>query len=380
MSELKRSRARTILFGILSTLVSIAIALTLLELGLRFLPVATILSAVEVNENNPVFRFTPNRHYVWSKGWNFSIVNKGRVNKNGFVNDLDYDAAPDALPLIAVIGDSYVEAQMVPYHDTVQGRLARRVGDRGRVYSFGSSGAPLSQYLTYAEHAAQTFVPEAMIFVIISNDFDESLLKYKAKPGFQYFVEGAGGELTLTRIDYKPSLIGRLIRSSALARYVMLNLNLYHQIKDLLARRSHNEVKAQDYAGNVPWSVEPERVADSIRAIDAFLDQLPTQSGLPASRHLFVLDGIRPHLYSPAKLAATADSYYDLMRRHFIQAAQQRGYELIDMQPLFLRQYQQDGLRFEFPTDGHWNGHAHGVAADAIASSRTYARALGTAD
>ena len=96
MNELKRSRARTILFGLLSMLIGFAITLALLEMGLRFLPVTTGLGSTGVNENNPVISFAPNREFVWSKDWNMSFVNKGRINKNGFVNDLDYDEALDA--------------------------------------------------------------------------------------------------------------------------------------------------------------------------------------------------------------------------------------------------------------------------------------------
>ena len=378
MNEPRKSRARTIRFGILSTLAGLAILLVLLELGLRFLPVGTGLRAVEVNENNPVFSFTPNREYIWSKDWNFSIVNKGRVNKNGFVNDLDYDETLVAPPLIAVIGDNFVVGAMVPYQDTLQGRLARRLGDRGRVYSFAAGGAPLSQYLAYAEHAGQTYAPEAMTFVITNNTCNDNLLDHKAKPGFHYFVEDASGELALTRIDFKPSLGMRILRKVALVRYAVMNLNLRARISGLLAVWSPNELQAEEHAADTPHNVEPERVVDLKRAIDGFLDQLPTRSGLPVSRHLIVLDGMRPYLYSPGGLAVAAGSYHDLARRHFLQAAQHRGYEIIDMQPLFLTQYQQDGLRFEFPTDEHWNGHGHRAAADAIASSRTYARAFGT--
>lgn len=371
MNDVKRSRARTILFGCLSTLLGIAIPLALLEMGLRFLPVGTGLRAVEVNESNPVSTFTPNREYIWSKGWNFSIVNKGRVNKNGFVSDLDYDETLNEPPLIAVIGDSFVEAQMVPYQETIQGRLARRLGDRARVYSFAAGGAPLSQYLAYAEHAGLTYAPVAMITVITDNDFDESVLKYRGAPSFHYFVEGTSGEFELTRVDYKPSLTRRILRHSALVRYLVYHLNLANWVEYVLSGRQH-DVQTED--------AERQRIADSIRAIDAFLEQMPARSRLPESQHLFVIDGIRPNLYSPDGLAEAAGSYYDLMRRHFIDAAQQRGYEIIDMQPVFVKQYQQDGLRFEFPTDYHWNGHGHGVAADAIASSRFFARALDNPD
>ena len=45
--------------------------------------------------------------------------------------------------------------------------------------------------------------------------------------------------------------------------------------------------------------------------------------------------------------------------------AGKRGFVVIDMQPVFEAAYRRDGRRFEFPTDTHWNGHAHGLLAEA---------------
>ncbi len=99
---------------------------------------------------------TPDDEVVYSRDWNLSGVNRVRVNQQGFVNKYDYDADPPT-PVLAVIGDSYVEAMMVPHEETLFGRLENdarsQYGDAFRVYSFAASGAQLSQYLVYARHA-----------------------------------------------------------------------------------------------------------------------------------------------------------------------------------------------------------------------------------
>jgi hypothetical protein len=74
-----------------------------------------------------------------SRGWDFEMINHRRVNSAGWVNDQDYHKDDDA-PLLAIIGDSYVEALMVPYVKTFYGRLANRLQGRLRVCSFGASG------------------------------------------------------------------------------------------------------------------------------------------------------------------------------------------------------------------------------------------------
>jgi hypothetical protein len=53
-----------------------------------------------------------------SRGWDFEMINHRRVNSAGWVNDQDYHKDDDA-PLLAIIGDSYVEALMVPYVKTL---------------------------------------------------------------------------------------------------------------------------------------------------------------------------------------------------------------------------------------------------------------------
>src|SRR5690606_25729789 len=146
---------------------AIAIALGLVvpigaaELALRLLPVNEGLMVQPVNASNPVFHFAPNRSSVWSRDWDFKLVNYVRTNNAGFVNDQDY-RKDDPRPLLAVVGDSYVEALMVPFGQTLHGRLAAASAPWGRVYSFGGSGAPLSQYLVWAQYAREEWNANAL--------------------------------------------------------------------------------------------------------------------------------------------------------------------------------------------------------------------------
>jgi hypothetical protein len=60
------------------------------------------------------------------------------------------------------------------------------------------------------------------------------------------------------------------------------------------------------------------------------------------------------------------------MRDYFIENCLKEHYEYVDMQEIFIARHSQDGSRFEFPTDGHWNSLGHELAARAIASSRVF--------
>lgn len=366
-------RGRTIAFGLISVCAGIFLFLVAAEIALRILPTNEGLRVQPVTAEDPILHFQPNRTSTWSRDWNFPVVNQVRVNNFGFVNDRDYEPAGTG-PLLAVIGDSYVEAAMVPFPDTIQGRLATALDGRGRVYSFAASGAGFGQYLAWARYARDTFRPGAMVFVVIANDFKEALHKYERSSGFHYFADAAGdGDggadgnggndgLELIRVDYRPSLPRRVLRRSALAMYLITNLKVHARL-DLALQFGADDTR---YIGNVAAEVPAEVLADGERATAAFLDRLPAFAGLPPERILLLLDGIRPDLYDAERLAAATDTYWDRMRRHVIAAASARGIAVADLQPRFIGDYARHRRRFEFATDSHWSGEGHRVAAEAV--------------
>lgn len=369
-------RRRTVPLGITAVLLSLCLVVLLLEAVCRLLPVNEGLRGLPVNEENPVFRFTPHRESVYSRGWNFSIVNRVRTNNYGFVNDHDYDPTLTS-PLLAVIGDSFVEAVMVPFAQTGVARLAHSAAAAGRAYGFGTSGSSLSQYLAYARYVRDTFHPAALVVVIVGNDFDESLQKYKNEPGLHYFTESPGGELTLTRLDRPVPWWRDLLAGSSLGMYLYVNLEIREVWKRFAYRPGQSPLSRPRFVGNTAAEATPERVADSDRAIEAFLRQLPEMAGLPPSRIALVVDGIRPELYDERALSAVSDAYFAVMRAHIMERARAGGFEVIDMQPLFLSDYARQGRRFEFPDDNHWNAAGHEVFAGAVQQSKVYRQTFG---
>src|SRR5262245_41536929 len=193
------------------------------ELVLRFLPVPTGLATVPVTADSPVYHFTPNRDWIFSRDWDLALANRGRSNNVGFINDQDYRKHGDN-PLLAVVGDSYVEAAMVHYPDTLQGRLAKSFEGELRVYSFAASGAPLSQYLIWARHAVKDYGASALMLNLACNDFYESLPMYNTAPGFWHYVPDSNQVLHLLLFEFHPSSLRRLVRASALLRYLVINL------------------------------------------------------------------------------------------------------------------------------------------------------------
>lgn len=350
------SWARTIGSAIKRVAISVVVFVVIAEVVLRFLPVQSGLRSLPVNDNDPVARSQPNRTFIFSSGWGMALANRGRVNNAGFVNNQDYDSTLTT-PLLAVIGNDDVEAAMVPFDSTIHGRLARLLAGRARVYSFGGSGASVSQILGWADHVRKTYRPSGLVVVVTAGDADHSLLKYWTDRGFYHFVDGPGDSLSLKLVEYQPSPARQLVRESALARYLILNGKLFlaGQVAEL--------------TGVMPMNPDPARVRDNEKAIDAFYAKLPVMSGLPPQRIAIVVDGVRPALYSPNAPLTPRAGYERHIQRYFVDQGRKGGFEVIDMDPAFAARFAQDSVRFESPIDHRWNASAHRAAMDAVVKS-----------
>lgn len=366
----RRSRLKAFALGLL-------IVVLMAEILLRFFPVSTGLRPSVVDAAHTVYKFEPSHSYVFSRDWNFALANKGWVNGDGFVNDQEY-VVQDDKPLLGIVGDSFIEAQMVSYRDTVSGRVAHELEGRARVYSFAAAGAPLPQYLIWASYAHEVYGADALVISVVGNDFDESLAKYRICPGQNHFVPDTSGNLELQRFDFKPSALGPFLYSSAFGRYLHLNLKLGTRVSDLKQFVfGPKRTSAEAFVGNTETEYTPERLSDSVKAVEAFFRLLPSMSGLKSDRILFVIDGMRPDLYDERRLAAASTSYFAVMRARFIEKARSLSYEIIDLQAAFLERYGRDHQRFEFATDYHWNATGHGVVAEAIERSALFRKVEG---
>jgi len=355
---------RRLMLALAACLLGLVATALALELGLRLLPVNELLLSQPVDESHPILTYAANRTCTWSQGADFFLVNRVHANNYGFISSQDFD--PNApLPLVAVVGDSYVEALMVPETQTLTTRLARKLAGQARVYGFGHSGAALSDYVAYAAWAAREFHPRKFIINVVANDFDESLSVYKSAPGYHAYTPGPDGTLRLNRRDYRLGLGARLVTHSKLLMYLLTNVHvtaLPTRMQQLLAAHSA-------YVGQTLASAEPQRVHNSLAAVDAALRDLPQVTGLAPASICFVVDGLRPNLYDAEQLRAAKNSFAGLMLRSFSDKARAAGFAVVDLEPAFIAGHKATGKRYEHPRDGHWNAAGHAVAARAVLDS-----------
>jgi hypothetical protein len=378
----RRSASRRVASRLALASAGLLLPLLVLELGLRFLPVSAGNVKRSVSAGEPIPRYPADTEIVWSLGWDFARVVRKRTNGDGFFSEVEY-SRPSAEPTLAVIGDSYVEAMQVANADALDGVLRRRPDRCGEIYSLGVSGAPLSQYLAFADFARRSYRPKAMVFVVVGNDFDESHERYRTSAGGAVFVEAPeSGRLELATREHEASALRRIARRSALLRYLTFNARtdwgeLGRRLLGSVGGSPRESASAPAFVGNTGAAADAERIRVSLDVLDRFFELLPEQTGLPPARVAFVLDGMRPDLYSPAALRVAENSYFGRMRRELATRARARGHEVIDLQPLFVERFRTEGRRFDVAGDGHWNEHGHALAAEAIAASALWRESCG---
>ena len=364
-------RLRAFLLNLATVIASVAFTLLILEGVLRLLPVAWAPPVEPPPADNPIQRYAANQSFTWSLGWNFHDVVRGRSNAQGFLADYDYDRAA-APPLVAVVGDSYVEALRVPFAATLTGRLQAALGTRGRAYAFAQSGSPLSQYVAYAAHACAVYHPQRLVVVVVGNDFDESVYAHRRRNGiFHLYPRPDGGfDYRLTPLP-RSSLAERILRRSALALYLMRNVG----ISDLISMIGINMAQAAEagerYVGNTLAEANPARVAEGEAVIAWFLTTLPGAACLSPDQIVLAVDAMRPQLYDDNALAAARTSYFGRMRAKLIADATARGFRVIDMEVPMRADFASQHRPFEFTNDMHWNSHGHAVAAAAVREALT---------
>src|SRR5438093_3216647 len=187
---------------------SAALALSAFELVFRFVIPAASLPLLEYDRTYGVVRYQisgPRTGISTSGRWGGRPV-RWRINNYGWNSAIDYAPAEKrGKPLIALIGDSYIDALQVNVGESVADELRRRLAGRRDVYSFGFSGAPLSQYLQMSRYVRKVFHPDVMVFNIVYNDFDECLRDLYPRPNFLQIADGPGGLVEVQPVPYEPS-------------------------------------------------------------------------------------------------------------------------------------------------------------------------------
>jgi hypothetical protein len=344
---------RVVLLRLLGAAAAVFALVVAAELVLRALPIAQGVHYRDPAPGAVSARMEANRDYVWSIGWDLRNVVRGRSNSLGFLSPREYAADR---PAIALFGDSFAEAQMLEYRESLAGQLEARFDGRLQVFNFGLSGASLPHYLGMARELGSSFQFESAVIVVTPGDFEEG---FQEQPGYYRWSNEDLVKL-IPAVGADP--VRQQLRKLALMRYVRANLKF--SPSHLL------EIPGQP-AACVPLKLDAARQERLAR----YVDELPKALRLPPEKVVLVFHRHIREIYgrvdrSTHEQVVTCPTRDDLALTELRRLASARGMGVVDASAVLEDHYRvhRRSLAFE-PVDSHWNGLATGVIAGSIAAA-----------
>jgi hypothetical protein len=370
-------RAKRIFSNILLVIASMIATLLLIEICLRlFFPVSDIPYRSSIPGVG--ITFEPDQEGVWIVGATGVIRGHYRINSQGWNSTHDYvEDKADGTLRIAVIGDSFIEALQVNIEEAYPSIVEQMLEDHPscsqyehiEVYSFGVSGAPLSQYLSMMRYISDTYHPDAYVINIVHNDFEESLYQAGSPYYLTFKIEDDGTVIEETPMPYQTSEMKKLLGHSALVRYLITNIQINRLIPLLSVKRdARTDVEQHDSTptegGGSPGEIGPIDEESLIEHMLVYTFTEASRTAASDQAHLLLV--MSSDYVSIGKGDPPSQSmlrYNDLVQ----EAASTVEVDLLDLTGSFQHAYEQDGLPFNSSVDSHWNAYGHHVVGEQVA-------------
>jgi hypothetical protein len=317
----------------------------------------------QYDPRNGIIHYRPNQEGATYPDRNIDDPVPFTVNADGW-NSLHprYDHTPNGKLRIAVVGDSYVAAFEVAPRTSLAGQLETLLGqDQAEVYAFGIRGAPLSEYLQIARYVVEAYKPDAVVIVIVHNDFDESyrLAPGRYTPAFLHLAFDGENVKEIPPLPYQEAALETWVRTrSRTFRFLFYRLGLGSQ--QLRTLYSAATGRPQQFEANVDVQGLAEEEPKMRRVASYVFDQFARLERSSGTRFVLVMDAPREAIYEGRD---PRDTKAYRMNRIAADASADAGLTFVDLTGEFEQDYQGQHMRFEFPFDGHWNARAHALAA-----------------
>ncbi|RMF26543.1 MAG: SGNH/GDSL hydrolase family protein [Bacteroidetes bacterium] len=242
---------------------------------------------------------------------------------------------------IALLGDSFVEANQVPWDSSFAGLLERALAGRALVKNYGvASYSPVLSYLQWKEHVA-AFRPHVVWFLLYNNDprddrmYLESARKDEA--GVALAVPGPNRWWL------------NLLRRSYLARFLKKTYTAWRIQRDFQPVQLDEEAKVLNGQYEENYGIVPETAA--------YLKRL--QQAVEEQGGRFVLSAVPSRYNHFFDVEDDSTAFAQVWRRW----AEDNGVPFLDLVEPFKAAKQQTGRRLFFDYDIHFNPAGHAVAA-----------------
>ncbi len=280
----------------------------------------------------------------------------GRLARPTFtwhVNDAGFNSAWEYLgpeerpgPCAVVLGNSYVQGLYSDVEDHLAGQLQRATGGTLACYNLGTSGMPLSQCTPVLQYARDRYRPD--LVVILASSLARSLRDSGTVPYCRQFRLKDGVLESLPPTNFTVNRRNRLLRRSALVRYLYYNANL-----DLGGQGDVVESDPEAVAGDA------DEMAILRLVVDTVLDEL---SKLADGAPVIVVSDAQRNLMYAGRGRPERDFQSDLIEA----SCRERGVLYLDLTETFWQDYASHGQMLNFRENYHWNPYATGLATGAI--------------
>ncbi len=341
---------------ILVTLPTLVVLFIILELFFRLIIPASNPPLSVYNQEEQFINYSnkkPEGRYTIGK---FArIRTRWTINNDGWNYPVDYTEERGDTPLIAVIGDSYIDTDIVSSDKNFPYRLREKIYPEKEVYAFGLSGIPLSQYYHLNKYVNRKFNPDIVIINLIYNDFEESFRKFH--PGSSSWqIAEADSTYTVVppeKVNISPTTRTwkKLLYKSAFFRYLHRNLLVFQMFR---------HVERDEVESNVEIVEDTGKRSEIKRGIDFLFGKIKEEN--KGRRVIFVIDAPRPSIYDgtleTSQVAWMNEMIRELSAKHEV--------ELIDLTEPMKQDWEENKNRFNPEIDGHWNEYGHQFVADVV--------------
>lgn len=335
-------------------LVGVLLALGVIEFLLRLLPVSTA-TMLGYYTDPEILVYPPHHEWHMSTGWDLRNPQPMRSNTAGFAAEREFVPDPRA---VALVGDSYIEASMLPWEDRLAARLEGAMTSPRPVYAMGAPGSSLLDYAERVRFASQRFGVRDFVLLVEAGDLRQSLC------GSQNVHSACLDRQTLQPRRERfaePGTLKQVLRYSALAQYLFGQLKLdSKRVLEATFKRTTPEMVAAAKAGGTVRehpALTPEAV-DVI--VGHFLERVrPFRQG----KMVVILDGRR---IGPPRQIGPLDLERLRAKRRFEEA----GIVIVDAEALWGQHLAGSPLSVEVgPYDKHLNPLALRLLGQATAKA-----------
>jgi len=271
---------------------------------------------------------------------------------------------PEGVLRIAVVGDSYVEALQVDFDESLAEQLEARLGQGVEVYRFGIGGAPMSQYLHLLRKEVLPHEPDAVVFLLIHNDFDES---HQFKPGvytsaFLKLDIGEDGQVReIAPERFKEPWYSFIRYNCATWRFLAYRYDVRFGMlrRMILGKKKNNQA-------NIDVDAVERVMAKNRQATRYVLQQASELCEARGVRFFVIMDAVRNLIYTGSEDLFDYDKGALRLNSMAGEVAAELGVPFLDMHPAFAADYAANQKPFNEHSDHHWNEYGHGLAAELL--------------